>query len=410
MTHEATLVGRESELQHLLAALAPGPACRVVLAATPGTGKTALVEAFLTATAALEVTVLRVRPTEVDQRLAFSGLTDLLVPVEQSSYDDLPTPQRRAIRAALLLEDADGEVDPRAVAAALRAVWTALAGIRPVLVVLDDVQWLDQATATVLSHSLRRLGDAPVHVVAVGRAEEWPLVLDDATALTLPPLGAAALFHVVKEHLGLALDRARLRAVEQASGGNPLYALELVRRQVGEGASTALDELIGARVRELPPATRRSLLRVALAASPRTDVLAAAAGCTPEELLADLEPARTTGLVRVTDTVAFGHPLYAEAVVEEAADLEVRDAHRRLAEAETDPEARVRHLGAAAVGPDASRAAARRRDLGAQPGGVGKRRRPATARGRADPRRHDPRAALGAARRVAHDVRPDGRG
>jgi len=353
VTQEATLVGRESELQHLLAALAPGSACRVVLAAPPGTGKTALVEAFLTATAALEVTVLRVRPTEVDQRLAFSGLTDLLAPVEQSSYDDLPTPQRRAIRAALLLEDADGEVDPRAVAAALRAVWTALAGIRPVLVVLDDAQWLDQATATVLSHSLRRLGDAPVHVVAVGRAEEWPLVLDDATALTLPPLGPAALFHVVKEHLGLALDRARLRAVEQASGGNPLYALELVRRQVGEGASTALDELIGARVRELPLATRRSLLRVALAASPRPDVLAAAAGCTPEELLADLEPARTTGLVRVTDTVAFGHPLYAEAVVEEAADLEVRDAHRRLAEAETDPEARVRHLGAAAAGQDA---------------------------------------------------------
>lgn len=189
MTHEATLVGRESELQHLLAALAPGSACRVVLAAPPGTGKTALVEAFLTATAALEVTVLRVRPTEVDQRLAFSGLTDLLAPVEQSSYDDLPTPQRRAIRAALLLEDADGEVDPRAVAAALRAVWTALAGIRPVLVVLDDAQWLDQATATVLSHSLRRLGDAPVHVVAVGRAEEWPLVLDDATALMLPRSG-----------------------------------------------------------------------------------------------------------------------------------------------------------------------------------------------------------------------------
>ena len=115
----------------------------------------------------------------------------------------------------------------------------------------------------VLSHSLRRLGDAPVHVVAVGRAEPWALVLDDATSLTLPPLGTAALFHVVKEHLGLALDRSRLRALEQSSGGNPLYALELARRQVGGSASATLDELIGARVRALPADTRRSLLRAA---------------------------------------------------------------------------------------------------------------------------------------------------
>ena len=352
VTDVAALVGRESELQSLLAALAPGSGSRTVLRAAPGMGKTTLLRSFLDAASGLDVTVLHTRPTEVDQQLAFSGLADLLEPVAGSAYAELPDPQRRAIRAALLLEEADTEVDPRAVAAAVRAVWSALSEARPVLVVVDDTQWLDQASAAVLSHALRRLSDEPVHALAVGRPAEWPLVLADATPLELPPLGPAALFHVVKEHLGLALDRSRLRAIEAASGGNPLYALELVRRETGHGTTTSLDELIGARVRELPAETRRVLLAAALAACPTVDVLAGVASVDPESLLAVLEPARASGLVRVTDSVAFGHPLYARAVLDEAADLEVRAAHRGLAAVEADQEVQARHLGAAAAGPD----------------------------------------------------------
>lgn len=353
MTDVAALVGRESELQALLGALTPASASRITLTAPPGMGKTALLETFLNAAAQLDLSVSRTRPTEVDQRLAFSGLTDLLADVPEPAYDVLPDPQRRAIRAALLLEDPETEIEPRAVAAAVRTVWGTRAERRPVLVVIDDTQWLDQATATVLSHSLRRLADAPVHVVAAGRPVEWPLVIEDAVPLELPPLGPAALFHVVKEHFGLALDRGRLRAVEDASGGNPLYALELVRRQVGDGSTGTLDELIGARVRELPAETRGLLVSAALSASPTVDVLATAAGRTPHAVLAALDPARAAGLVRVSGTVTFAHPLYAEAVLEQSADLEIRDAHEHLAYAEEDEEARVRHLGAAAAGPDA---------------------------------------------------------
>ena len=159
VTDVAPLVGRESELQSLLAALAPGPGSRTVLRAAPGLGKTTLLASLLDAAAGLDVTVLQTRPTEVDQQLAFSGLADLLDTVDGSAYDDLPDPQRRAIRAALLLEDPDEEVDPRAVAAAARAVWSALAEVRPVVLVVDDAQWLDQASGTVLSHALQRLAD-----------------------------------------------------------------------------------------------------------------------------------------------------------------------------------------------------------------------------------------------------------
>jgi DNA-binding CsgD family transcriptional regulator len=353
VTDVAALVGRESELQALLAALAPGSASRTVLRAEPGMGKTALLDAFLEATAALEVTVLHSRPTEVDQRLAFTGLADLLAGVEESAYDGLPDPQRRAIRAALLLEHSEADVDPRAVAAGVRTVWTALAERRPLVVVIDDTQWLDEATSTVLAHALRRVSELSLHVLAAGRPVAWPLEIEDATTLALPPLGPAALFHVVKEHLGLALDRSRLRAIETASGGNPLHSLELVRREVGDGSAGSLDELISQRVRELPSRTRDVLVAAALAASPTVQVLSAAATCTPEELIMALEPARASALVGVTDSVAFRHPLYARGVIDQAADLEVHDAHRRLAQAEPDPEVRARHLGAAASGPDA---------------------------------------------------------
>ena len=352
VTDVASLVGRESELQALLAALAPGSASRIVLRAPAGMGKTTLLDAFLTATAELELTVLHTRPTEVDRLLAFSGLTDLMAGIETTEYDGLPAPQRRAIRAALLLEEPEADVDPRAVAAAVRTVWTAMAERRPVLVVIDDAQWVDEATATVLSHALGRVAGAPVHVLAAGRLVEWSLLVADAEALELPPLGPAALFHVIKANLGLALDRARLRAVEEASGGNPLHALELVRRDTGDRSPGSLDELIGSRVRELPVTGRPVLLVAALAASPSVEVLAAAARCSPEEVVAVLAPARTAGIVRITDRVSFVHPLFARAVVDEAAELEVRDAHRRLAETESEHEVRVRHRGAAAAGPD----------------------------------------------------------
>ena len=145
------LVGRVAELDRLLAVLAEGgPRC-LVLAAHPGMGKTSVVQAFLEAATRIPVTTWSARPLEAESALAFSGLADLLPDVLPVRYDALPAPQRTALRAALLLEDAGREVDPRAVAAALRAVIRAAAERGPVVLVVDDAHWLDGATAHALA-------------------------------------------------------------------------------------------------------------------------------------------------------------------------------------------------------------------------------------------------------------------
>ena len=252
------LVGRDAELDRLLAGLAEGgPRC-LVLAARPGMGKTSVVQAFLDA-AAGSVTTWSARPLEAESTLAFSGLADLLTDVPPTRYDALPAPQRTAMRAALLLEDAGVEVDPRAVAAALRAVVRATAEAGPLLLVVDDAHWLDDATAHALAQGLGRLPRLPVCVLAATRptgrpVSEW-LPSWDTDEIDLPPLTAAALFHLVREHLGRALDRGALRAVEAASGGNPLHALEFARHHGRPGGST-FEHLLEDRLGSLPRPTR----------------------------------------------------------------------------------------------------------------------------------------------------------
>ena len=165
------------------------------------------------------------------------------------------------------------------------------------------------------------------------------------------PLTTAALFHLVREHLGRALDRGELRAVEAASGGNPLHALEFARRHGTAGGST-FEHLLEERLGSLARGTRLALLAAALAGTPTVELVAEVRGCAPLELLDVLEPAVQGRLVRVTDRVSFAHPLYAETIVATSAAADRRACHRRLADVEPGEEARARHLGIATTGQD----------------------------------------------------------
>jgi DNA-binding CsgD family transcriptional regulator len=352
------LVGREQPLATLTGCLAGlgSPRC-ATLVAGPGLGKTALVAAFLDAVRQQDVVLLSCRPLETEASLGFAGLSELLAPLPVAAYDGLPGPQRSAILTALLLgaDDRDQDADPRAVAAAVRNVVSGLADERPVVLVVDDGQWLDDASAAALGQALRRVADRPVLLVVAARPSrrpltawvpDWPLV-----DVALEPLPAAALFHVVHQHLGVRLDRGQLRSVEQSSGGNPLHALEFARHRVfGPGAT--FEALLGERLLRLPRPTRSALLLAALAEAPTVEVVAEARGVTVPALLDDLEPAVADGLVRLGEEVAFRHPLYLEAAVEAAPTEERAEAHRRLADAVPREEARVRHLARAGTGPD----------------------------------------------------------
>lgn len=354
MPYSGPLVGRGDELDDLLQAVRSDDARHVLLTAAPGMGKTALIDAFRAAAHALVPTLLTAHPTESERSLAFSGLADLLRGIDERSYDDLPEPQRRGIRAALLLEEPTESIDPRAVAAALHAILARQATAGRVLVVVDDAQWLDRASVDAMSHALRRLDPRDVLVVAAARPAqpaiaEW---LRDHRAIGLVPLDLAALFHVVREHTRLALDHGQLRALHADSGGNPLFALELTRHGKDAGPGGALDDLIGGRIWALPRTTRLALLAAALSEDPSVEVVARACAASPHDLVERLEPARTARLVDCGSAISFVHPLFARVAVDAAADVEVRAVHEALAGVLPVAESRARHRALATVGED----------------------------------------------------------
>jgi DNA-binding CsgD family transcriptional regulator len=385
------VVGRERELAAVadLLGAGPGEGLRVlVVTGPPGSGKSTLVGAATRRAVHLAMRVLLARPREPEQPLAFSVLADLVealpgADAAESSVGDapLPPPQQAALRHALGLDlPRPGEdTDPRLVAAAVRALLTAAARERRVLVVVDDAHWADDSSLLVLSHALHRARGSALSVLVATRpragADPWPTG-EGRDDVDLGPLSEAAVFHLVRDRLGRTLGRGELRRLVQDCGGNPMYALELAGRGTGRNAlSPTLEALVAGSVRELPSATRRLLVAAALAHDPRLDLVARAAGL-------DVEPAAFDATVSAGAEVAtveggrlrFRHPLHSAAVVADAAPEDLRATHSRLAELETGDEVTARHLALAADRPDAaiaerlSLAAGRARGRGARAG------------------------------------------
>jgi predicted ATPase len=154
--------------------------------------------------------VLACRPAQAEAKLTFSALADLLEPVADEAFSRLSEVRRRALEVALLRADpGDTILDRRTVAAALRSVLAELAGTGPVLVAVDDVQWLDAGSAAMLEFALRRLDTEPIGLLVSRRAAEpSPLKLDDLvepvrlTRAKVGPLSLGGLHHLLKERLG----------------------------------------------------------------------------------------------------------------------------------------------------------------------------------------------------------------
>src|SRR5690349_2168985 len=212
------VVGRDAELSLLLELLAVGrcaPAA-VVLDGEAGIGKTTLFDAALATAGAEGFAVFWCRPAEAEAAFSFASLGDLLRPVLPEGLDRLPGPQRRALAAALLLEETEGSApEERAIAfAAFRLLDEHHAG--PPMVAVDDVQWLDAASASVLGFVLRRLAAGPVAIVVARRssgAEAAPLGLDRALPdgrvrhLRIEALSVGATHRLLRSHLDVSYPR-----------------------------------------------------------------------------------------------------------------------------------------------------------------------------------------------------------
>jgi DNA-binding CsgD family transcriptional regulator/tetratricopeptide (TPR) repeat protein len=369
------VLGREAELSRiddwLRAGMRPGgsaPADSVlVIEGEPGIGKTTLWAEALRRAGLAGWRVLSCRPVPSDAGLAYVGLTDLLQPVAAEAFASLPAPQRRPLEVALLRAEAGaGDLEPRAVGTGLTALLGALASEGPVLLAVDDAQWLDPASARLLAFALRRLEDRPVRLVAAVRVEGQPGPRASAFAaieaalggralsrLPVGPLSLASTHQMFRQVLGASFARPVLVRIHQAAGGNAFYALEIARevRRAGvplPGRPLPVPgdhgELALLRLRRLPRMTREVLAAVAAMRRPSAD----------DVDLEALVPAEVAGIVQVQPdgVVRFTHPLFGSALYSSLPEAARRRLHRELAGRARNTEERARHLALAADGPD----------------------------------------------------------
>jgi DNA-binding CsgD family transcriptional regulator len=375
----SSVIGRAAELdalERLIERTRHGTAGAVIVG-EPGIGKTTVWEAGVALARERGFRTLVSRPARADATLPLGSFGDLFRDISTEELAPLPQLQRRALEVALLIEEDRGETaDQRLLAVAtvslLRALATAQA---PLLLALDDVQWLDESSAAILAFAARRLGASPIGFLLSLRAEAAPtdpLELRDAVGdeaierMELGPLSLAALHGMFASRLGHSFARLTLGRIAQASGGNPFYALEVGRALERTDARSepgqplpipnTLAALIRERVEALPARTRKALVLAAAAFEPTLATLAVAARRDPEPAL---RPAVRAGIVRLDGTaIRFSHPLLADAVLAAVDGPTLRRTHATLAATAHSEDARARHLGAAASGADEQAAAA----------------------------------------------------
>jgi len=333
----------------------------VVLYGPSGIGKSTVLDVLAGEATGRGETVLSTAPAEADQSLPFAGLVDLFATLPDGALADLPGPQREALDAALLRSGgADPQAGDLALRLAVRGVLARCAALAPVLLVVDDVQWLDPPTADVLRFALRRLRGARVRALLAERVEDGGasgpgalLCPAGAAELAVPPLAPEDVVELAAAHGLPARVAARLHA---DSGGNPYLALTVCRALAGHRLapwrSVPMPERVRAvlrrRISQLSTGVRRTLLAAALANRP-TVLLLRRAGRPHAER--DLRLAAARGVVTIADGVVRFTPGSIAAVLVDDAPAEERlSVHRRLSTVVSDPVELARHRAMSADG------------------------------------------------------------
>src|SRR6516162_2498846 len=358
-------LGRSSEcalLDRLLEDVRRGQSSVLVIRGEAGVGKTALLR--YAAEHASGFRVAQLAGVESEMELAYAGLHQLCAPV-LGQLDVLPEPQQVALRVALGLASGDPP-DPFLVALGTLGLMSAVAGERPLLCVVDDLQWLDHASAAVLGFVARRLLAEPTALVFAVREPD-----DERRLVGLPELPVRGLDDVDARALletaipGRIDERVRDRIVAETRG-NPLALLELPRGMSAAelaggfavpapgGLSGSIEDGFRRRLDALPAGTRR-LLQLA-AADPVGEPLLVWRAAEQLGILPDAAtPAVDADLVEIRAQVRFRHPLVRSAAYRSASPAERYALHAALAEAtdpQIDPDRRAWHRAQAAAGPD----------------------------------------------------------
>ena len=374
-----TIIGRAKELRTSGSSWAGSRLARsrCVLDGELGIGKTVLWKAGLAAAADRSYSVLVCRPIESEAQLAYAAVGDLLAEVSDEAMGELPEPQRRALEVALLRREPEGHPLQRAVALGTLGVLRMIARERPTVVGIDDVQWLDPESESVLAFVARRLRDERIGLLVTRRFEgssTLPLDLERAFVdgrlghLQVGSLGPVELDRLLVARLDARLSERSLVRVHDRSGGNPFFALEIGRAiQQRDDLPTvddddvpipaSLHELVRDRLALLARPAREATEIAAALSKPTRPLIDAVMGSS--DSAAAIEAAAAAGIVELEgDRVRFAHPLLASITYAQIPPARRRALHARLAEILDDPEERGRHLALAAERPDAAVAAA----------------------------------------------------
>jgi DNA-binding NarL/FixJ family response regulator len=371
----AGLRGRASEcalLDELVAAIRRGESRSLVLRGEAGIGKTALLE-YLIASAS-DLTVVRAVGVESEMELGFASLHQLCAPL-LDRLPELPEPQRRAVEIVFGLS-AGAAPDRFFVGLAVLGLFAAAAEQRPLLCVVDDAQWLDQASALTLAFVARRL--LAERVAIVFGAREPGQELQHVPELEVCGVHNGDARALLSSAVRFRLDeRIRDRIIAETRG-NPLALLELPRGLtatqlaggfglVGAQALTGrIEESFVRRLEALSDGARRLLL-VAAAEPVGNPLLLGRAAARLWIPPAAADEAEADGLLAIGERVTFRHPLVRSAVYGAATREQRREVHLALAEAtdgSVDPDRRAWHLATASAGPDEPVAAALEQSAG----------------------------------------------
>jgi len=366
------IVGREEELgavRAFLARAAEGPAA-LVLEGEAGIGKSTLWLAGVEAARERGLRVLLSRPAEAERGLAHVVLSDLFEGALDEVLPALSAPRRHALEVALLVDEASEEpVDPRTLGVAVRTALQALAENAPVVLAVDDVQWLDASSGSALAFALRRMAADRVllllarRVVEGAQSSELERALEAESVQRVPigPLSVGALHRFLRDRLGRPFARQTLLRIHETSGGNPFFALELARALGADvdplqplPVPETLEELVRARLAGLPAPTREALELASALGAPSASHLKRA-GIAPDVL----EAAVSAHVIeRENGNIRFTHPLLSSVLYQGLSSEERRSLHGRLAAIVDDPLVRARHLALATDTTDADVAGA----------------------------------------------------
>ena len=356
------LRGRAREraaLDKLIEDVRGGESRSVVVRGDAGIGKTALLEYLIGS--ASDFTVIRAMGVESDMELAYASLHQLCGPV-LSRLERLPAPQREALERVFGLA-AGAPPDRFLVGLAVLSLLSDAAEARPLLCVVDDAQWLDQASALTLAFVARRLLAEPVGLVFAAR-EPGP-ELQHVAALEVPGLRNGDARALLRSAVRFKLDEGVRDRIIAEMRGNPLALLELPRgltmTQLAGGFGLPATQALTGRIQEsfvrrvsaVSDDARRLLLLAA--AEPVGDPLLLLRASEQLGIMVSAVDAETDGLLTLSQRVTFRHPLVRTAVYGTAPVQERRAVHLALAAAtdpEFDPDRRAWHLAKAAAGPD----------------------------------------------------------